>query len=354
MRADRLLSIMLLLQVHRRITARELAKRLEVSERTIYRDIEALSAAGVPVTAERGTGGGLMLLETFRTNLTGLNSTEVQALFLGQPEHLLNDLGLHKASEAALIKLLAVLPSINRQSAEYVRQRIHVDVTGWQRSDEEQLAFLPLLQEAIWQERRLSVTYQRGEQAAERVLDPLGLVAKGRIWYLIAATNEGETRTYRVSRIQQASLLDEPCTRPHDFDLARYWQQSSATFLANIPRYPVSVRVAQSALPRVSQAGRYIQLEQMNPPDEHGWIAARILFEYKEEVCGYLLSFGTEIEILDPPELRAQVRDLARDMVAFYAQREIVESSASSLCVDNEHASNADIQPDDALHVRQT
>jgi predicted DNA-binding transcriptional regulator YafY len=335
MRADRLLSIMLLLQVHRRITAHELAQRLEVSERTIYRDIEALSASGVPVTAERGTGGGLMLLEAFRTNLTGLNSTEIQALFLGQPTHLLNDLGLHQASEAALIKLLAVLPSINRQNAEYVRQRIHVDVSGWQQSDEEQLAFLPLLQEAIWQERKLAVTYQRGEQSVERVLDPLGLVAKGRVWYLIAAIDEG-MRTYRVSRIQQARLLDEACIRPPDFNLARYWQESSATFLANIPRYPVSVRMTQSALPRVTQAGRSIQLEQVSSPDEHGWIAARILFEYKEEVCGYLLSFGTEIEILDPPELRAQVIELAREMAAFYAQREIVESSASSLCAENE------------------
>jgi predicted DNA-binding transcriptional regulator YafY len=335
MRADRLLSIMLLLQVHRRITAHELAQRLEVSERTIYRDIEALSASGVPVTAERGTGGGLMLLEAFRTNLTGLNSTEIQALFLGQPTHLLNDLGLHQASEAALIKLLAVLPSINRQNAEYVRQRIHVDVSGWQQSDEEQLAFLPLLQEAIWQERKLAVTYQRGEQSVERVLDPLGLVAKGRVWYLIAAIDEG-MRTYRVSRIQQARLLDEACVRPPDFNLARYWQESSSAFLANIPRYPVSVRMTQSALPRVTQAGRSIQLEQVSSPDEHGWIAARILFEYKEEVCGYLLSFGTEIEILDPPELRAQVIELAREMAAFYAQREIVESSASSLCAENE------------------
>ena len=337
MRADRLLSIMLLLQVHRRITAHELAKRLEVSERTIYRDVEALSAAGVPVTAERGTGGGLMLLETFRTNLTGLNSTEVQALFLGQPDHLLNDLGLHQASEAALIKLLAVLPSINRQSAEYVRQRIYVDVTGWQQADEEQLRFLPLIQEAIWQERKLSVTYQRSEQAVERVLNPLGLVAKGRIWYLIASI-DGEMRTYRVSRIQQASLRDEPCVRPPDFDLADYWRQSSATFLANIPRYAVSVRMPQSALPRVTQAGRFIQLEQAGPPDEHGWVAARILFESKDEICGYLLSFGAEMEVLEPPELRAQVLELARNVLAFYAQRAIVEGSANPLSSREEDA----------------
>lgn len=334
MRADRLLSIMLLLQVRRRITARELAKRLEVSERTIYRDMEALSSAGVPVTAERGTGGGLVLEETFRTNLTGLNSTEIQALFLGQPANLLNDLGLHQASEAALIKLLAVLPSMYRQNAEYVRQRIYVDVAGWQQPGEEQLTFLPQLQEAIWQERKLSLVYQRGAQRVERIVDPLGLVAKGRIWYLVAAV-DGEPRTYRASRIQQAEILSEPCTRPPTFDLAGYWRQSSAAFLANIPRYAVSVRISQNALPRVMQTGRFIQLEQASSPDEHGLVSARILFEAKEEACGYLLSFGTELEILEPQDLRAQVIDLARNLVAFYAQREIVEGSANSLCASN-------------------
>lgn len=326
MRADRLLSILLLLQVHRRITAHELAKRLEVSERTIYRDMEALSAAGIPVTAERGMGGGLVLAEAFRTNLTGLNSTEIQALFLGRPTHLLNDLGLHQASEAALIKLQAVLPAMNRYNAEYVRQRIYVDVVGWQRPGEEPLTVLPLLQEAIWQEHKVAINYQRGENEVERVLDPLGLVAKGRIWYLVAAV-DGDIRTYRISRIQQARVLDEPCIRPSDFDLADYWKQSSADFVASIPRYVVNVRIARDALSRVFHAGRFIQLEQMGPEDESGWVPARLLFEIKEEACGYLLSFGTDIEILEPLEQRERVIELAKNVAAFYAQREIVESA---------------------------
>ena len=330
MRADRLLSILLLLQVHRRMTAQELAKRLEVSERTIYRDMEALSMAGIPVSAERGTGGGLVLAEAFRTNLTGLNSTEIQALFLGRPTHLLTDLGLHQASEAALIKLQAVLPAMVRQNAEFVRQRIHVDVAGWQSPGEEQLTFLPLLQEALWQERKVSIIYQREEKTVERVLDPLGLVAKGRLWYLVAAV-EGEVRTYRISRIQQASILDEPCTRPPGFDLASYWKQSSAEFIANLPRYVVNVRIAQSALARVIHAGRFIQLEQTGPPDADGWLAARMTFDIQEEACGYLLSFGTEIEILEPLELRERVIHLARSLAAFYAQREIVESTSDLL-----------------------
>ncbi len=325
MRADRLLSILLLLQVHRRITAHELARRLEVSERTIYRDMEALSIAGIPVTAERGTGGGLILAEAFRTNLTGLKANEIQALFLERPVHVLNDLGLHQASEAALIKLQAVLPAIYRYNAEYVRQRIHVDGSGWQQSGEESLTFLPILQEAIWQEHKVALTYQRSDKLVERILDPLGLVVKGRIWYLIASV-AGEKRTYRISRIQHASQLDEASVRPTDFDLADYWQQSSVAFVTNIPRYVVSVRLHQRVLPRLIHAGRFIQVEPLGQPNADGLLDARILFEARDEACGYLLSFGTDIEILEPDELREQVIMLATSLVAFYAQREIVAS----------------------------
>jgi predicted DNA-binding transcriptional regulator YafY len=165
MRADRLLSILLLLQVHRRMTAHELAKHLEVSERTIHRDMEALSTTGIPVTAERGNGGGWSLLESYRTNLTGLSLSEIQALFLTTPTTILADLGLHKASEAALIKLFAALPSLSRHAAEYARQRIYVDATGWNRA-EEAVPTLPTLQEAIWQEL---ITYKEKELANNEI-----------------------------------------------------------------------------------------------------------------------------------------------------------------------------------------
>ena len=169
MRADRLLSILLLLQVQRRITAGELAKRLEVSERTIHRDMDALSGAGVPVFAERGNGGGWSLMEAYRTNLTGLNHSEIQTLFLTKPPQLLTDLGLHQASEGALIKLLAALPSMSRRDAEYARQRIHIDTAGWRNSPED-VSSLQALQEAIWQEREIQFIYERvGCEPAERV-----------------------------------------------------------------------------------------------------------------------------------------------------------------------------------------
>src|SRR5919199_466250 len=171
MRADRLLSIMLLLQIYKRLTARELARRLEVSERTIHRDMEALSTAGVPVTALRGAGGGWALVDGYRTNLTGLNASEVQTLFAGLPERLLADLGLGRDADAAHVKLLAALPPSARGDAEYARRRVHVDVAGWNGADE-RVPHLHTIQEAVWRGRRLFFDYASDcAGAAERLVD---------------------------------------------------------------------------------------------------------------------------------------------------------------------------------------
>lgn len=320
MRADRLLSILLLLQVHRRLTARALARRLEVSERTIYRDIDALSAAGVPVYAARGAGGGCCLPERYRTNLTGLSEGEIQALFLSKAPRLLADLGWRDASETALIKLLAALPSASRRDAEYARQRIHVDPTGW-RQPEEAVPCLPALQEAVWQERKLRLIYGRGGGAiVERLVDPLGLVAKGSVWYLVAAV-EGEIRTYRVSRVRDVCPADEPCVRPPDFDLATYWARASAAFTAGLPRYPATLRADQAILPRIRQLWRYARIEREEPPDEAGRVGLTVHFETEEEACEYVLGCGARIEVVEPPALRERVIERAADVVAFYLRR---------------------------------
>ncbi len=321
MRADRLLSILLLLQVHRRITARELARRLEVSQRTIHRDMEALGVAGVPVVAERGAGGGWRLLDEYRTNLTGLNDAEIQALFLSKPPRLLADLGLDRASEAALIKLLAALPTSSRRRAEDIRTRIHIDVPGW-RPSEESARYLPLLQEAVWQERRLRLSYERADgTTVERLLDPLGLVAKGSVWYLVAAV-EGVPRTYRVSRIQQAQLTDEPSARPKDFDLAAYWAQSAAEFRSNLPRYPATVRVHPSIAAHVRSGERYSRVAREHPPGGDGWMRMEMIFEEEHGAREFVLSFGPCIEVIEPAALREQAHAHAREIVALYTPRE--------------------------------
>jgi predicted DNA-binding transcriptional regulator YafY len=321
MRADRLFSIVLLLQSHRQLTSRDLAGRLEVSARTIHRDMEALSGAGIPVVAERGTGGGWSLLGEYRTNLTGLNEAEIQSLFVSKPStRLLADLNLEKAAEGAFLKLLAALPSVYRRGAEQARGRIYVDVTGWNRA-EEAVPHLHALQEAVWQERRARILYGRGECDAplERLVDPLGLVAKGSVWYLVAAV-EGEVRSYRVSRVQGVELLDEPCVRPADFDLAAFWERSSAQFRAHLPAYRARVRVRREVVARLPYAGRFARIEQTGEPDADGWVEVSLRFDVEEMACEYALGFGTQLEVLEPAALREKVLDAARNVVAFYTQ----------------------------------
>jgi predicted DNA-binding transcriptional regulator YafY len=311
---------MLLLQVNHSLTARELAQRLEVSERTIHRDMEALGAAGIPVVAERGVGGGWRLRDEYRTDLTGLNEAEIQALFLSRPPQLLADLGMNQAADAGLIKLLAALPSFSRRGAEYARQRILIDVGGWRQS-EDAVAQLPVLQDAVWRERRVRMSYERADGSeVERLVDPLGLVAKGSLWYLIAGV-DGDIRTYRVSRVRAAELTDEPCTRPADFDLAAYWEQSSAQFKANLPRYRASLRADPAVVRRMRAEGRYTRIECEGLPEADGRVQVEVLFEGQQHAREYVLGFGTQLEVLAPAELREYVTATARAIVEFYGRK---------------------------------
>lgn len=322
MRADRLLSILLLLQVHRRLTARELAERLEVSERTILRDMDALGSAGVPVTAERGAGGGWSLVDGYRTELTGLHEDEAQALALSIPPRLLSDLKLDRAAEGAILKLLAGLPALLRRRADEARRKIHVDVGGWA-SSPEAIPHLQVVQDAVWQERRLEIEYGgtggRADQndAVHRLVDPLGLVAKGSAWYL-AGQVDGDVRAYRISRIQAARILDERCTRPEGFDLAAWWEQSSKDFRANLPRYPAILRVHPETVWRLPYGGRFARVEKVGEAEEDGWKRVEMRFQFEEEAAEFALSFGPNVEVVDPPVLKERVLDLARSVLAFY------------------------------------
>jgi predicted DNA-binding transcriptional regulator YafY len=319
MRADRLLSIVLMLQSYHQMTARDLARRLEVSERTILRDMDALSGAGIPVVAVRGVGGGWSLLGEYRTNLTGLSEAELQSLFVTKPTRLLADLNLDKAAEGALLKLLAALPSVHRRGVEHARQRIHVDVTGWSNADEA-VPLLHTLQEAVWRGRRLRITYQRGEcGAVERLLDPLGLVAKGSVWYLVAGV-EGQVRSYRVSAVRGAELLDEPCVRPEGFDLATFWEQSAAQFKAHLGGYRARARVRREIVPRLRYAGRFARVESAGEADAEGWAEVVLRFDVEEMAVEYALSFGSKLEVLEPASLREKVVEAAEKLVAFYAR----------------------------------
>jgi predicted DNA-binding transcriptional regulator YafY len=319
MRADRLISILLLLQVHRQVTARDLARRLEVSERTIHRDMDALSAVGIPVFAERGVRGGWSLMEPYQTNLTGLNRDEIKALFLAAPTRLLEDLGLEKASEAASIKLFATLPSTGKTAAEYARQRFYIDVAGWNRKDEFVQA-LPVLQNAVWSDRKIRFLYQRECEQVERMAEPLGLVAKGSVWYLVAAV-DGTVRSYRVSRIREVDVLDQGFVRPPDFDLETFWKQAAQSFKENLPRYDCVLRADPDIVPRLWLAGRFARVEKAHSPDPDGWVKVEMRFQFDWEACEFVLGFGSRIEVIEPRELIVQVQEAAQDAFEFHSRK---------------------------------
>lgn len=319
MRADRLLSIMLLLQTHRRLTSRQLAEWLEVSPRTIHRDMDALSSAGVPVTAERGQGGGWMMIDGYKTDLTGFNTLESQTLFLTRLPEPLIQLGLEEAAEAARLKLLAALPAVARQNAEAARQRLYIDPTGWRQSNESS-PLLSTVQDAVWQGRQLAMQYRSGNGSlSERTIHPLGLVAKGSIWYLVAQRS-GEIRTYRVSRIESAELLDDPADRPDNFDLARYWEQSSADFSARLPHFPVTLRVSPELLPLIRHGVGFTRIESVDDPDPDGWSRTQINFGVEFEALSFVLRHGDQVQIIDPEELRDTVIQMAQRILDLYQQ----------------------------------
>lgn len=319
MRADRLLSTLRLLQVHGRLTARELSAHLEVSERTVLRDMDALTTAGIPVYAQRGSGGGWMLPDWYRAELPGLADAEVRALFLARPNAILDDLGLREASDTALHKLRAALPSAERRGAEHASQRLYVDSSGWRRSKDD-VPLLPVIQEAVWRDRRLALRYSKADgTTVERVVDPLGLVVKGHIWYVVAAT-AGELPTYRVSRVNAAVVSDERFVRPPDFDLAGWWTHSAATFASRLPMFRVSVRISPDVLGQLERPGGYMRVVGRRTPDADGWSLLDLLFEDRRDACGWLLSMGTSVRISGPGELRDDIVDLAESVLHMYSE----------------------------------
>lgn len=273
MRADRLLSILMLLQTRGRMTAHDLAEQLEVSERTIYRDLEALSIAGVPVYTERGPGGGCALIDGYQTRLTGLTTSEVQALFMLGSLTPLADIGLDSALDDALLKISASLPATSREQAEHMRQRVHIDAAWWGQVGDMKTT-LEIVQQAIWQELRLHIVYgyddgSRGEQ----VLEPYGLVAKAGDWYLVAAC-QSAYGVYRVARMQSVCLTGEYFVRMSDFDLAAYWSEYCKRSEAVMPAYALSLHLAPddaTNLPQMLNAFGYQLLanDEELAADEH-------------------------------------------------------------------------------------
>jgi len=304
--------MLLLLQAHGRLTGRDLAHRLEVSERTIHRDMESLSASGVPIFALRGAQGGWQLDGNWRTQVPGLDEAELRGLLMAQPR-VVGDARLAAAAERALEKLMAALPVSLREQAASIRQRLYVDTSGW-RPSRENIAMLPIVQEAVSRDRKLTIVYCKpnGERS-ERTVDPLGLVAKGSAWYLAANTSAG-MRTFRVSRIERATPLNESCRRPVDFNLAAYWMsvtkelsETRENFLATLRLHP--------------QAARWMLTwhcaKQIGSADARGWVTTKLEFENEDDARFVVLGLGTRVEVVQPKSLIAYLR---KEVVSLHGQ----------------------------------
>jgi predicted DNA-binding transcriptional regulator YafY len=305
MRADRLLSIMLILQAQGKTTTFALAETLEVSRRTILRDVEALSIAGVPIHADAGHGGGVYLDEHYRVSLTGLKEAEVRALFVSARHGPLQDVGLGAAAEATLLKLFAALPSLHRQEAERMQQRIHLDPAWWWHKGDT-LPHLETLKTAVFDDYRVRVRYERGSgDVVERILDPYSLVAKANVWYLIAR-REDELRTYRVSRFVEVAMMDEYFERDATFDLAQYWHSHTSAFVANLPTFDFTLRLAAGRLQflKLYASGRYT-IRETSPDGATSLIDMRL--SSLDEARMLVLGLGTDAEIIKPDELREAV-----------------------------------------------
>ncbi|HEX2620678.1 MAG TPA: WYL domain-containing protein, partial [Phototrophicaceae bacterium] len=297
-----------------KMTAQALAEELEVSGRTILRDVDALSTAGIPIYADGGHGGGIMLDEKYRTTLTGLKESEVQALFISSNAHLLKDIGLGDAAEGAALKLFAALPAVHQPTVEFMRQRIHIDPLWWWH-DSQRIPFWDVLQQAVYEDRQLQVVYENHQgKKVERTLEPYSLVAKSSLWYLIAR-REGEFRTYRVSRFYEVRLNGEHFQRQPDFDLPTYWQAHLQEFVETLSDYHFTLQVDPDRLNFLQRLipGRYQIMEEL--PDDRSWITIKFQVESPDLARMLVFELGAQAVVLEPQELQTSVLKTARELL---------------------------------------
>jgi predicted DNA-binding transcriptional regulator YafY len=316
MRASRLVALLLHLQ-QGGATAAQLAARLEVSVRTVYRDVLALQEAGVPLWTEPGPGGGIRLLEGWRTRLDGLTADEAGALFLAGAPAAVAELGLGTVLAAAQAKVLSTLPPELQARAGRVQERFHLDAPGWFQR-EEPLPHLGMVADAVWGDRRIDVRYGRADGTVQRRLDPLGLVLKGGIWYLVAR-HRRDVRTYRVGRLVSVEAREERFTRPPGFELVAWWAASSAEFDQSILRARVQLRLSPAALrllPHLVAPSGQGAVEAAGPPDDDGWREVDLAVESEAVALGQLVGLGAGVEVLAPRSLRRALADTGAAIAA--------------------------------------
>lgn len=320
MRAERLVALLFTLQARRSATVAELAGAMNVSERTMHRDLAALRSAGVPLWTEPGRHGGVRLVEGWRSQLDGLTSREAAALFAMGAPRALAELGLGTAISAAHAKVSATLPVELRDQAQRVAQRFHLDAPGWF-GDPDDVEHLATIARAVWDQRRLQVSYQRGEATVERTLEPLGLVLKAGVWYLAAAVSN-DIRTYRVGRIHACTELDAVFQRPDNFDLPEWWRDSSARFERSIHRLPARLRLSpdgvRALLGTFDREIAVPALDNADPPGTDGWTEIELPLQREDIAVSQLLTLGVNVEILAPDRLREAFANRVRRMAEIH------------------------------------
>jgi predicted DNA-binding transcriptional regulator YafY len=323
MRASRLLSILMLLQARGRLSAQSLARELEVSVRTVHRDIDQLSAAGVPVWADRGRTGGFQLQEGWRTALTGLTEHEARALFLSGLSGAAAELGLGQAVASARLKVLATLPAQWQDEARHVNSRFHLDAVDWFRSAAH-TQHLSAVADAVWRERRLGVRYDSWRGTRERVIEPLGLVLKAGVWYLAARTaNAPSPRVYRVSNISELKVLEQRFKPPANFDLAAYWQESTRRFETDIYKSMATLRASARGMRLLRSISSVVAeaVDKTAAKEKTGdWSRVIVPIESVEHAADQLISYGADVEALKPKPLRDRLRTTAQRLAKLYGR----------------------------------
>ncbi|MDV2682754.1 YafY family protein [Alkalihalophilus lindianensis] len=317
MRAERLLNIMFLLQNRDIVTTERLADELNVSRRTILRDMDALSLAGIPVYALRGKHGGWTILESFKTNLSYLKPEEIHALIASPSDKVLKDLGINKGTIDIREKLLSSLPESDTVKTRIFWERIYIDTGTWRESRED-TTYLEIVQQAVLENRKSTIVYKKlNDQESERTVEPLGLVAKSNKWYLIAK-HENHFRNYRVSRIVSATILDEAFKRPTNFHLINYWEESKTDFIRRLPEYVVGVEVKSTMIPRMTFTSKFIHSIDTKQISKEGWTHVSLTFNDKQEAIEYILGFGNQIRVITPENLIEELLDSAQAVIRLY------------------------------------
>jgi len=324
-RADRLLSLLMTLQVRGKVTAEVLAKHLEVSTRTVYRDIDALSRSGVPIVTDRGRGGGVSLIGGYRTELTGLSASESEALPFAGLDAAAAALGLEASAEAARLKVFAALPPAGRARAHQARECFYLDPADWYRRAVTP-PHLRAVAAATWESHSIELDYESWTRRTKRAVDPLGLVLKAGRWYLIGRIpSKGSEHIFRLDGVRGVRILTGSFVRPKPFDLQKLWRQEVSRFEASLRRMKARVRVAASAMSRIDRLGAdAAEAISAAKPNEKGWREASIWIESISHAASLLLGFSTQIEVLNPPSLRAELAQRARSVYGLYREKRLV------------------------------